>query len=100
LIVGSSKAFATFNNTVAGGAPVELLMKGNFFDSKAEITNTATGQAVATIDRQFLNAAQLIGGAQTYVVTIQPGVDMAVIAAMCICLDEKRNDGKKGFLPF
>jgi uncharacterized protein YxjI len=68
------------------------MMKGNFFDSRAEITNTATGQAVAVIDRQRLNAAELIGGAQTYVVTIQPGVDMALIAAMCICLDEKRND--------
>ena len=75
-------------------------MKGNFFDTKADITLASTGQTVATIDRKYFNAAQILGGQQTYVVTIQPGVDMALIVAMCICLDEKQNEGKKGFLPF
>ena len=31
---------------------------------------------------------------QTYVVKIQPGTNMAIIVAMCICLDEMRNDKK------
>ena len=66
-------------------------MEGNFLDSRAEIKNEA-GAVVATIDRKFFNAAELIGGQQTYVVTIAPGIDMAVLAAMCICLDEKRNE--------
>lgn len=94
IIVGTSKAIGTFTNVLAGGAPGELMMKGNFFASRAEITETATGRSVAVIDRQFANAAQLLGGKQTYVVTIQPGVDMALIAAMCICLDEKRSENK------
>ena len=69
-------------------------MKGDFFDRKAVITNSADGQTLATIDRDFFNASQILGGQQTYVVTISPGVDMALIAAMCICLDEKRNEKK------
>ena len=67
-------------------------MKGDFFDTMANITDEATGQIVATIDRQFFNARQLLGGQQTYVVTIAPNVDMAIIVAMCVCLDERRND--------
>lgn len=67
-------------------------MKGDFFDRKASITDQASGQVVAVIDRQFLNARELLGGQQTYHVTIAPNVDMAIIVAMCICLDERRNE--------
>lgn len=69
-------------------------MKGNFLDTHANITDEATEQPVAHIDREFFNARQLLGGQQTYVVTVAPNVDMALIAAMCICLDEKRNEEK------
>lgn len=86
--MGGSKAIGSFTNS--SGQPIELLMKGDFFSIKADITIVSTGQVVASIDRQFANAAQIIGGQQTYVVTIQPGVDMAIIVAMCICLDEKK----------
>lgn len=47
---------------------------------------------LARIDRQFFNARELLGGGQTYIVNIAPNVDMALIAALCICLDEKRNE--------
>jgi uncharacterized protein YxjI len=33
-------------------------------------------------------------GQQTYTVSVAPGVDMALVAAMCICLDEKNNEAK------
>jgi uncharacterized protein YxjI len=69
-------------------------MKGNFFDTKADITDEATKQPVATIDRKFFNARELLTSQQTYVVTVAPNVDMALIAAMCICLDERQNEGK------
>jgi uncharacterized protein YxjI len=71
-----------------------LAMKGDWLDRRADIKDEATGQTVATIDRQFLNARQILGGQQTYVVTVAPGMDMAIICAMCICLDERRNEGK------
>jgi uncharacterized protein YxjI len=67
-------------------------MKGDFFDRSADITDSTTKQPVATISRQFLNARELVGGQQTYHVTVAPNVDMAIIVAMCICLDEKRNE--------
>ncbi|KAK7941570.1 uncharacterized protein PG986_013957 [Apiospora aurea] len=87
---GSSKSVATF--TGEGGRRESLFMKGDFFDRKASITDEASGQAVATINRQFLNARELLGGQQTYHVTVAPNVDMALIVAMCICLDERRNE--------
>jgi uncharacterized protein YxjI len=95
LSVGSSKAVGVFKSTLGGGQDCEWMMKGDFFDRKAEITDVATGQVVATIDRKFFNASELIGGQQTYVVTVSPGVDMALIVAMCIALDEKRNEKKR-----
>lgn len=70
------------------------MIKGNFFDTHADITNVKTGQPVARIDRKMLNAKELFTGQQTYVVTVAQGVDMALIAAMCIILDEKQNDNK------
>ncbi|KAJ6552058.1 tubby C-terminal-like domain-containing protein [Mycena vulgaris] len=88
--IGSSKAVCSFIST--NGKAEKLLMKGNFFDTTANITDEATGQLVATIDRKFFNARELIGGQQTYVVTVAPNVDMALVIAMCICLDEKRNE--------
>jgi len=90
--IGSSKAIGTFTSTAGSGKQCELVMKGDFFDRKAEITDAATKQLVATIDRKFLNVGEILGGQQTYAVSISPGVDMALIIAMCICLDEKRNE--------
>lgn len=48
---------------------------------------------VARIDRKLLSGKGLFFGRQTYAVTVAPGVDMALIAALCICLDEKNNEG-------
>lgn len=71
-------------------------MKGNFFDTKAAIRDEQTGAVVAKIDRQLFNARELLGGQQTYGVTVAPGMDMALIVVMVICLDEKRNDTHSG----
>ncbi len=68
------------------------MMKGNFFDTYADITNVRTGQPVARIDRKMLNARELFTNQQTYVVTVAQGVDLALITAMCICLDERKNE--------
>ena len=88
-IVGSSKMIATFINQ-SNGQPVELLVKGDWFDRSAQIT--MGGIAVASISRNFVNAGQLLGGQQTYFVTVAPGVDYCMIAAICVCLDEKENE--------
>ena len=98
-------------------------MKGDFFDTQADILDEAqggthltlpflthtlpyqthhtptpiltrnAGLVVARIDRKLLSGKDIFFGQQTYGVQIAPGVDMALIAALCICLDEKNNEG-------
>jgi uncharacterized protein YxjI len=70
-------------------------MKGNFFNSSAVITNRANEQPVARIERKRFNAREILANQQTYVLTCAPGVDMALLVGMCICLDEKRSEKKR-----
>ncbi|KAF3941500.1 hypothetical protein ABW19_dt0200576 [Dactylella cylindrospora] len=88
--IGSSKAYIIF--TDVSGKAHNLLMKGDFFDREAAITDETTGAVVATINRKFFNVGEILGGAQTYVLSVAPGVDTALMTAACICLDEKRNE--------
>ncbi len=67
-------------------------MKGNWFDSYADIVDESTGAIVARIDRKLLSGRDIFFGQQTYAVQVAPGADMALMAAMCICLDEKNNE--------
>jgi uncharacterized protein YxjI len=53
-----------------------------------------TGILVARIDRKILSGKDIFFGQQTYGVQVAPGVDLALIAALCICLDEKNNEAK------
>lgn len=89
-LVGS-KATATF--TSQNGRPETLIMHGNWFDTTADIVDEAQGDIiVARIDRKLLSSKDVFFGQQTYAVQVAPGVDMALIAALCICLDEKNNE--------
>ena len=69
---------------------IELLIKGDWFDRSAVIT--MGNLTVATISRNFMNAGQIFGGQQTYFLTVAPGVDYCLMAAICVCLDEKENE--------
>lgn len=80
---------ATFQNQ-STGQPIELVVKGDWFDRSAVIT--LGNMTVATISRNFMNAGQLLGGQQTYFLTVAPGVDYCLMAAICVCLDEKENE--------
>ncbi|KAI0378556.1 DUF567-domain-containing protein [Hypomontagnella monticulosa] len=88
--LGGSKFIGSFKS--ASGQQEQLIMKGDWTDTTAEIMDEATGQPVAAIYRDRWNAREFLGGQQTYNVAIAPNVDMAIIAAMCICLDMKRNE--------
>ncbi|KAJ5496545.1 hypothetical protein N7463_008532 [Penicillium fimorum] len=90
LTLVGSKATATF--TDRNGKAVALKMKGGWFDRTADIVDEKSGQTVARIDRKLLSGRDLIFGQQTYAVVVAPGVDAALIAALCICFDEKNND--------
>jgi uncharacterized protein YxjI len=76
------------------GHEEELLIEGNFLATHAEIKEAKTGAIAARIDRQWLNARQIFAEQQTYALLVAPGVDMALMAALCICLDEKRSENR------
>ncbi|UNI24551.1 hypothetical protein JDV02_010286 [Purpureocillium takamizusanense] len=86
-----SKATAEFQSR--DGQWQTLTMSGNWRDTRADIVCKNTGAVVARIDRQLLNARQLFGGQQTYALIVAPGVDMALMVALCVALDEKNNEG-------
>lgn len=82
----------TFQNLASNNAPIELMIRGDWLDRSAVITIGDGGAAVAQISRKLFNARELLGGQQTYYCTVAPGVDLAMIAALCVCLDEKENE--------
>jgi hypothetical protein len=51
---------AHFTNTASNNAPVELFIKGDWFDRKATIS--LAGVVVAQVSRNFLNVRELFGG--------------------------------------
>ncbi|KAL2827114.1 tubby C-terminal-like domain-containing protein [Aspergillus pseudoustus] len=89
-IIGS-KATATYTDPQTGNA-VNLVMQGNWMDHVAKIVNQQTGEPVASIFRKRFNARNLLFGQDTYIVSVAPGVDLALVAGLCICFDEKNND--------
>ncbi|KZV97444.1 DUF567-domain-containing protein [Exidia glandulosa HHB12029] len=86
-----TKLTATYTNPTTGQEE-KLVLKGDFFDRKAEIFWGE--QVVARIDRNFVNAGQLIFDQQSYVLHVAPGVDIALLTAFCVALDEKANESK------
>ena len=90
-LVGTSKMIATFQNA-SNGAAIELLVKGDWLDRSATIT--MGNVVVAQISRSYFNMREIFGGQQSYYVTVAPNVDLALMAAICVCLDEKENEKK------
>ncbi|KAL2786684.1 tubby C-terminal-like domain-containing protein [Aspergillus keveii] len=86
-----SKATATYTDP-RDGRTVSLIMQGNWMDHLAKIVNEETGEPVASILRKRFTARHIFFGQDTYVVTVAPGVDISLIAGLCICFDEKNND--------
>lgn len=82
----------TFKNRASNGADIELMIRGDWLDRSAQITMGDV--VVAQISRKMFNARELLGGQQTYYCTVAPGVDLAMMAALCVCLDEKENEKK------
>ncbi|WVW80493.1 hypothetical protein I302_102477 [Kwoniella bestiolae CBS 10118] len=85
-----SKMEATFTNP-STGQPITLLLKGDFWGGSADIS-IENGPVVAQISRQVFNMREVFTDQQTYFVTVAPGVDLALIAAICICFDEAKNE--------
>ncbi|KAH8175181.1 LURP-one-related domain-containing protein [Sarocladium implicatum] len=88
--LAGSKATVSFKNF--DGKDMKLKMKGNWFDTAADIVEETSGAVVARIDRRLINKRELLFGQQTYALTVAPGVDMAMMVAACVALDEKNNE--------
>ncbi|KAK3700139.1 hypothetical protein LTR37_016142 [Vermiconidia calcicola] len=84
-----SKSVITFKNA-ADGKDVELELNGDWLDKSANIT--LNGKPVAAISRKFFNASQFFGDKQTYFMTVAPNVDLSLMAAICVALDERENE--------
>ncbi|KAI5370086.1 Putative tubby-like protein [Septoria linicola] len=86
---GSSKSTVSFVNA-GDKAPIELQVKGDWFDRCASIK--LGERTVASVSRSFANAREVFGGKQTYFVTVAPNMDLSLIAAICVGLDERENE--------
>lgn len=75
----------------AGPQPVKLQVRGDWIARKADIT--WDGVPVARVQRQFANWRE-VSGRHTYGVEIAPGVDLALIAALVVAVDEDRRGGR------
>ncbi|KAF8175224.1 hypothetical protein K438DRAFT_1608785, partial [Mycena galopus ATCC 62051] len=82
--------FQLFGTTLTATMLSSSICKGDFFDRKATITHN--DQVIGQIGRNFFNAREIFGNQQTYQFSVAPGVDLAMMAAICICLDEKKNE--------
>ncbi|CAK1356749.1 hypothetical protein CB0940_12035 [Cercospora beticola] len=90
--LGSSKSTVKFVNA-SDKRPMELQVKGDWLDRSAKITLASDrDRVVAQMSRSFLNAREVIGNKQTYFITVAPGVDLSLIAAICVAIDEREND--------
>lgn len=91
--LGGARMTVSFTNTASNNESIELQLSGNWIDRYCTIT--WKDQPVAQITRDFLNARQILGDADTYYVTIAPGMDIALIASLCVMFDE-RDESRKG----
>lgn len=73
---------ATFVNT-STRQQERLLMQASWWNSSAKIRAQSDGRVIAQIDRKWWKLRR------TYIVTIAPRVDKALIVAVCICLDDR-----------
>ncbi|TXT09619.1 uncharacterized protein COLE_03553 [Cutaneotrichosporon oleaginosum] len=90
LMVVGTKMTATFRNAVTG-QNCELSIRGDMFGLGTTITLNGN-IPVAQISRKLLHLREWIADKQTYYVTVAPGVDLALIAAICIAFDEVKNE--------
>jgi len=93
LSVGKAKLECKFENRANDGRKLEMQLRGDWFDRSAEIT--LDGVPVARIARSFFNMREMMSDKQTYYLSVAAGVDVSMLTAIAIILDESENDQKK-----
>ncbi|KAB8200826.1 tubby C-terminal-like domain-containing protein [Aspergillus parasiticus] len=85
--LGGARVTVSFVNTAGNSEPIELALSGNWIDRYGTITRN--DRPVAQITRDYFNTRQILGDADTYYVTIAPGMDIALIVSLCVMYDEE-----------
>lgn len=85
---------AKFMNT-ADNKELHIECRGDWLDKSCEMILVETGQRVATISRNIMSMRDWFGDKQTYFVTVEPGVDLVLMAALAVAFDERNNDQNK-----
>ncbi|BEJ05581.1 hypothetical protein CcaverHIS641_0301030 [Cutaneotrichosporon cavernicola] len=71
-----------------------LVLNGDMYGVSANI-ELKNGIPLAHISRKLVTVTDIVADKQTYYVTIAPGVDVSLIAAVCIVFDEVMNEEKE-----
>ncbi|KAM0805527.1 tubby C-terminal-like domain-containing protein [Usnea florida] len=82
----TNESTVSFQNE-SDGRKVELDVRGTWYDRSASVT--FGGEPVAHISRSIFNMREIFADKDTYFVTVAPGVDLTMIAALCVSLDEE-----------
>ncbi|GMK56049.1 hypothetical protein CspeluHIS016_0211050 [Cutaneotrichosporon spelunceum] len=76
------------------GKESQISLSGDFWGGSANI-HDQSGNALAHISCDMINVNEVVADQQTYCVTVAPGVDLALIACMCIAFDETKNEADR-----
>ncbi|TFL02384.1 tubby C-terminal-like domain-containing protein [Pterulicium gracile] len=80
----------TFVNA-ADGQNLEICLLGDILALEAVITLGQGGPVIGRITREHMDARLMRTGQHTYYLTVAPGVDISLLSAICVCLDEVRD---------
>lgn len=81
------KLNVVFPNFAGDGRQERFTLRGKWLSGGSEIT-TDSGFVVASISRDYANMGEIFFSRQTYDVSVAPGIDAALISALCVCFDE------------
>jgi uncharacterized protein YxjI len=90
-----AKLYASVHNIASRSRNLLVLKGDRYTRSSASIyigEPKQGGQAVARIVRNITgNHCSMFGKQQTYQLVVEPGVDAAIMVALCIAFDERKN---------
>ncbi|ORX90942.1 hypothetical protein K493DRAFT_229289 [Basidiobolus meristosporus CBS 931.73] len=87
--------FTLHFTNLADGNPITLELKGDWLARRTvirAINHLGVTTTIARVHSPIGTGRNLFLNKQDYYVTIAPGVDIAMIVAICICLDENAKD--------
>ena len=73
------------------GEPI-LEVKGDIIAKNFDIKDVATGNIIATVKRNIFNLRNVVMDKDTYVVTVNPGANTALMIFLAIAIDEQYHD--------